>query len=161
MGKEHHYSLTVRWTGNRGMGTSGYRSYDRSHLVLVENKPEILGSSDPGFLGDPSRHNPEDLFVASISACHMLWYLHLCSEAGVVVTDYYDNAKGTMQETSDGGGYFSEVNLYPTVTVTEQSMLGKADSLHRRAHELCFIANSVKFPVQHFPSCLISPKSSV
>jgi organic hydroperoxide reductase OsmC/OhrA len=161
MTKTHQYSLTVRWTGNKGNGTSSYRAYDRSHIVQIDNKVDILGSSDPGFLGDPKKHNPEELFVASISTCHMLWYLHLCAEAGVVVTDYYDHAVGTMLETADGGGYFSEVSLHPTVTVTDQSMADKANSIHQQANALCFIANSVKFPVHHHPTALVgAPKSA-
>src|SRR4051812_14378129 len=113
MSKQHHYSVTIKWTGNKGTGTSAYTAYDRSHSAIVENKSELLCSSDPSFRGDKTRHNPEDLFVASLSSCHMLWYLHLCSEAGVVVTDYVDNAKGTMVVTEDGGGHFAEVTLYP------------------------------------------------
>jgi organic hydroperoxide reductase OsmC/OhrA len=161
MTKTHQYSLTVRWTGNKGYGTSSYRAYARSHIVQIDNKVDILGSSDPGFLGDPKKHNPEELFVASISTCHMLWFLHLCAEAGVVVTDYYDHAVGTMLETEDGGGYFSEVSLHPTVTVSDQSMVDKANSIHYRANALCFIANSVKFPVHHHPTALVeTPKSA-
>src|SRR5215212_10068956 len=122
MSGEHHYSLTIKWTGNRGMGTASYSGYDRSHSVSVENKPELLCSSDAAFRGDKTKYTPEDLLVASISSCHMLWYLHLCSENGVLVTDYIDNAKGTMVVTSDGGGHFTEVTLYPEVTITDASM---------------------------------------
>jgi organic hydroperoxide reductase OsmC/OhrA len=161
MGREHQYSLTVKWTGNRGTGTSAYRAYNRSHLLQAENKPGISCSSDPAFSGDPSKYNPEELLVASISACHMLWFLHLCSESGVVVTDYYDNARGTMQETAGGGGHFSTVDLYPTVTVTESAMIGKMDSLHSRANQLCFIANSVNFPISHHPICLVLEKAPI
>ena len=156
MTKTHQYLLTVRWTGNTGNGTGSYRGYDRSHLVEIDHKLAILGSSDPAFLGDPKKHNPEELFVASISACHMLWFLHLCAEAAVVVTAYVDHATGTMLETTEGGGYFSEVNLYPIVTVSDQSMIDKANSIHHRANALCFIANSVKFPVHHHPTALVA-----
>ncbi len=153
MSKQHDYKLTVKWTGNVGTGTSDYKSYQRSHVISVENKPEIAGSSDPAFRGDKTKHNPEELLVASISSCHLLWFLHLCAEAGVVVTDYVDNATGIMAETSNGGGHFTEVTLNPTVTVAENSMIEKADELHKKAHELCFIANSVNFPVHHQPIC--------
>jgi len=148
---EHHYKATVTWTGNRGSGTSGYRAYERSHLISVEGKPDIPGSSDPAFRGDRTRYNPEELLVASISSCHMLWYLHLCSEAGVIVVDYVDEATGTMEETADGGGRFKEVILHPKVTVSDQSMTEKANELHHRANKLCFIANSVNFPILHKP----------
>src|SRR6195952_492384 len=116
---EHHYKLTVKWTGNNGTGTTSYNAYERSHVILVNNKVDILGSSDPAFRGDKTKHSPEDLLIASISACHMLWYLHLCSVAGVIVVDYEDKAEGTMVETSDGGGYFTEVILKPQITLKE------------------------------------------
>ncbi len=127
MGKQHHYSSTIKWTGNKGTGTSSYKSYDRSHTVTTENKPELLCSSDAAFNGDKTKYTPEDLLVASLSSCHMLWYLHLCSQSGVVVTDYTDNAKGTMIETEDGGGHFSEVFLYPEVTLADAAMKEKAN----------------------------------
>ena len=152
----HHYSLTLKWTGNTGEGTSHYRGYERSHTIMIDNKAELLCSSDPAFRGDKTKHNPEEFMVASLSACHMLWYLHLCSEAGVIVTHYVDHATGTMVETSDGGGYFSEVTLHPIVTVTDDAMLEKANQLHKRANELCFSANSVKFPVHHQPQSKVA-----
>ena len=153
MAKEHHYSLKISWTGNTGTGTNSYRSYERSHLISAGNKPEILASSDPSFRGDMTKYNPEELLVASLSSCHMLSYLHLCAVAGVIVLDYTDNATGTMAETPDGGGHFTEVTLYPVVTVAEPSMVEKANELHHQANKLCFIANSCNFPVHHQPSC--------
>lgn len=153
MSNQHKYFLTVKWTGNKGSGTVNYNSYDRSHIISSEGKTDIPGSSDPAFHGDHTMYSPEDLLVASLSACHMLWYLHLCAEAGVIVVDYYDNATGTMQETSKGGGHFTEVTLFPTVTVAEQSMADKANELHQKANELCFIANSCKFPIYHIKMC--------
>src|SRR5436190_13414440 len=96
MNKEHHFSVTVTWTGNKGPGTSSYNAYDRSNSVTVAGKPELLCSSDAAFNGDRSKYSPEDLLIASISECHMLWYLHLCAEAGVIVTAYSDTVKGKM-----------------------------------------------------------------
>jgi organic hydroperoxide reductase OsmC/OhrA len=153
---EHHYNLTIRWTGNKGTGTNDYRSYERSHSILVENKVEISGSSDPAFRGDKTKYNPEELLVASISGCHMLSYLHLCAVGGVVVTEYVDHATGSMVETANGSGHFTEVTLNPIVTVKESSMVAKANELHKKANELCFIANSVNFPVNHRPSAVIN-----
>jgi organic hydroperoxide reductase OsmC/OhrA len=149
----HHYKATIIWTGNTGKGTSNYRTYERSHTISVDGKPTIPGSSDPSFRGDPARYNPEEMLIASLSACHMLWYLHVCSEAGVVVVDYIDNATGIMAETADGGGRFKEVTLHPKVTVSDESMIAKANELHRKANKLCFIANSCNFPVNHLPIC--------
>ena len=148
----HNYSLTVKWTGNTGTGTSNYAAFERSHSIFVIDKTEILGSSDPAFRGDKTKHNPEDLLLASISSCHMLWYLHLCAVAGIIVIDYIDNATGTMIETVNGGGKFTEVTLNPKVTITDISMIEKAKELHKKANELCFIANSLNFPVSHKPT---------
>ena len=149
MSKQHNYSLKITWTGNTGTGTSGYRNYERSHSIVAGNKPEILASSDPSFRGDTTKYNPEELLLASLSGCHMLSYLHLCAVAGVIVVDYVDEATGIMEETSDGGGHFTEVTLNPVVTVTESSMIDKAKELHKKANEICFIAASVNFPVRH------------
>ncbi|KAB1229461.1 OsmC family protein [Chryseobacterium viscerum] len=155
MSREHHYKTIIQWTGNKGTGTSGYRDYERSHVISTENKTVIDGSSDPAFRGDKTKHNPEDLFLSSLSACHMLWYLHFCSEAGIIVTDYTDEATGIMTETASGSGHFTEVTLHPTVTVAEASMMEKAEQLHHKANEYCFIANSVNFPVKHIPVMLV------
>jgi organic hydroperoxide reductase OsmC/OhrA len=148
----HHYKTTITWTGNSGSGTSDYRAYERSHVISVEGKIPIEASSDPAFRGDNSKYNPEELLVASLSSCHMLSYLHLCTVAGVVVTAYIDNATGTMEQTPDGGGHFTEVILNPVVVVSDQSMVNKANELHHQANKLCFIANSCNFPVLHKPT---------
>jgi len=152
MPKTHRYETTVTWTGNTGSGTIGYRDYERSHVISAAGKPAIPGSSDPSFRGDPARWNPEELLVASLSQCHMLSFLHRCSAAGVVVTGYRDRPIGTMTETADGGGYFTEVVLRPEVSFAEPDDAGRADALHHRAHELCFIANSVNFRVRCEPA---------
>lgn len=151
MNGQHNYKVTVEWTGNNGTGTSNYKEYERNHSIIVNDKMEILGSSDSKFRGDKTKHNPEDLLVGSISSCHMLWYLHLCSEAGIIVTDYIDNATGIMIESSNGSGRFTEVTLNPIITVKEISMIEKATDLHKKANELCFIANSLNFPIYHNP----------
>lgn len=148
---QHHYHLTIKWTGNTGTGTSAYREYERSHSIMADNKADILASSDPNFRGDKTKHNPEELFLASISSCHMLWYLHLCADAGIIVTDYTDSAKGIMTETPDGGGKFTTVTLNPIVTITDISKKELAEQLHHKANKLCFIANSLNFTVQHNP----------
>jgi len=156
MHKEHQYTLKVTWTGNLGEGTTDYRRYERSHTIEAANKTTIQASSDAPFRGDITKHNPEDLLLASLSSCHMLWFLHLCADAGVIVTDYVDNPKGTMIQTPAGGGYFTEVTLYPEVIVTEEPMIAMANSLHQQANEQCFIANSMNFKVRHEPSCTVN-----
>ncbi len=151
MDKKHHYTLTVKWTGSKAEGTSSYTAYERSHSIISEGKTEIFCSSDPAFRGDKTKYNPEELFLASLSSCHMLWYLHLCAINGVVVIEYSDNPEGFMTETANGGGHFTDVILRPLVTVTKESMVDKANELHEKANELCFIAGSCNFKVHHEP----------
>jgi organic hydroperoxide reductase OsmC/OhrA len=151
MAREHTYDTVVTWTGNRGPGTSGVRDYSRDHELTAIGPDPIAGSSDPALRGEKSRWNPEQLLVGALSQCHMLWYLHLCAQAGVVVTGYVDHAHGSMIETRDGG-HFTDVVLQPQVTVESLSMVEAAKRLHADAHRACFIANSVNFPVRHEPS---------
>ena len=152
MPKTHRYSVTITWTGNTGAGTSSYRDYDRRYEISADpRKLPIAGSSDPAFRGDPQRWNPEELLVASISACHQLWYLHLCAVSGIVVVAYSDAAEGIMEEMPEGSGRFQKVILHPHVIVTPASDLEKARALHAAAHDKCFIASSVNFPVEHLP----------
>jgi|SRR5690348_8286074 len=157
----HRYAVTVKWTGNTGTGTSGYRNYERRHEILAgDKKPLIPGSSDPAFRGDPARWCPEELLVASLSACHKLWYLHLCADAGIVIVAYVDHAEGMMEETADGSGSFERVILRPMVTLSPGSDVVKARELHDAAHAKCFIARSVNFPVQHEPEMSVSSLAS-
>ncbi|MDF1750601.1 MAG: OsmC family protein [Alphaproteobacteria bacterium] len=154
-GNTHYYEVTIEWTGNLGQGTTDYKSYSRNHTISALEKPPILGSSDPSFKGDANRWNPEDMLVASLSACHKLWYLNLCAIAGVVVTAYEDAATGVMVEDAQRGGYFTDVVLHPKVTITDGSSEDLALRLHHQAHEKCFIANSVNFPVRCEPKIMI------
>jgi organic hydroperoxide reductase OsmC/OhrA len=149
---EHRYSLIVRWTGNTGAGTSEYRAYGRDHVIEAPGKAPIAGSSDPHFRGDAARWNPEELLLASLATCHQLWYLHLCADAGVVVSAYEDHALGCLRIDPDGGGRFTHVLLRPKVRVASEAQRELALALHHRAHALCFIARSVNFPVEHEPT---------
>lgn len=152
--REHHYQVQVEWTGNKGSGTTSYKAYDRDFVISADNKPDIAGSSDPAFLGDASRWNPEDLLLASACACHKLWYLHLCAEAGISVYTYIDNASGTMIEGEKGR--FTGITLKPEITLRPGDDIKRALELHHRAHELCFIANSLNFPVTCEPNIIHS-----
>lgn len=143
--KMHNYAVNLRWTGNTGSGTSHYTTYSRNYETWSGEKSVILGSSDPAFRGDSSRYKPEEFLVSSISSCHMLWYLHLCADAGVVVLSYEDRAVGKMIETADGSGRFSEVVLRPEIEVEDKVEL--AEKLHTEAHRNCFLANSVNFTI--------------
>ena len=151
--KTHQYVVDLEWTGNQGNGTAGYRTYERSHHLSAPGRPVIQGSSDPAFRGDKSKYSPEELLVASVSACHMLWYLHLCADAGVIVVEYQDAAKGVMVEDNKGSGRFEQITLYPQVTVSENHMVAEALRLHEEANRMCFIANSLNFRISHTPTC--------
>jgi Predicted redox protein, regulator of disulfide bond formation len=154
--KQHNYTATVAWTGNRGTGTDHYKNYERSHRIVIDGKADIEGSSDPAFLGDPTKHNPEDLLLTSLSSCHMLWYLHFCSVHKIIVEEYVDQATGIMVEEETGKGCFKEVTLNPSVRVKDSTMIALAIELHQKANEYCFIANSVNFPVLHRPQVTAS-----
>ncbi|KAA5826740.1 OsmC family protein [Saccharopolyspora hirsuta] len=152
----HGYQVDVVWTGNTGQGTSSYRSYERTHEVRADGKDAIDASADPVFLGDADRYNPEELLVASLSQCHMLWFLHLAADSGVVVTGYHDQARGILAENPDGTGQFEAVELSPVVTVSDRASVDVAEALHARAHELCYIAKAVNFPVRCTPTTRIA-----
>jgi organic hydroperoxide reductase OsmC/OhrA len=157
MPRTHHYETTVTWTGNRGTGTSGYKAYGRDHDVAAAGCAPLAGSSDRAFHGDRDRWNPELLLTAALSQCHLLSYLHVCADAGVVVTGYRDEARGTMAETAGGGGHFTGVVLRPRVSVRDASMAEAALRLHAEASARCFIAASVNFPVRHEPEVTVDP----
>ena len=148
--KRHLYRTSVHWDAGAGPGTESYKSYSREHKIKSEGKPEIVATS--AFHGS-AHYNPEDLLIASLSSCHMLWYLHLCADAGIVVIDYEDRALGIMTENEDGSGQFLTVILKPRVRVKSEAMIEKANRLHRNANEMCFIARSCNFPVRHEPEC--------
>jgi organic hydroperoxide reductase OsmC/OhrA len=157
MEKIHSYHLFLEWTGNRGPGTSGYRDYGRDHTISIKGKAPILGSSDPAFRGNPALHNPEDLLLAAIASCHMLWYLSLCSEKGVIVLKYSDHPVGRMLEKKDGSGHFTEVTLHPQIEVAHEAMIADAERLHQDANQYCFVAASVNFPIHHQPVIKLYP----
>ncbi len=153
--KEHNYTVNLKWTGNLGAGTKKYTGYSRDHEIQADGKPLILGSSDPSFRGDPTKYNPEDLFVSTLSSCHMLWFLHLCTVNKITVVAYEDNPKGIMMEDEKGSGRFKTVTLYPSIVIKEKEKVALANELHHQAHDYCFIANSVNFEVLCEPTTTI------
>lgn len=148
--RDHQFAVSVEWAGNLGTGTSGYKDYSRDTRVTAAHKEDLVGSADKTFHGDESRWNPEELLIAALSQCHLLSFLHVAASAGVVVESYGDDATGTLAVTGEGGGNMVEVILRPRVTIS-QGDVDAVPSLHQRASELCFIANSVNFPVLHEP----------
>jgi organic hydroperoxide reductase OsmC/OhrA len=155
MNKEHFYQIKTEWTGKEAAGNKNIRTYSRSHTISNNGKPDLHLTTDNAAVGDQSKLNPEDLLVSAISSCHMLSYLYVCSLEGIVITAYTDNAKGVMIENANGGGSFKEVVLNPICTVAEESMIDRAIELHHKAHEICYIANSVNFEVKCNPTCSI------
>ncbi len=153
----HTYAVRLAWTGNTGAGTTSIRSYSRDHEVSGEGLPTIAASSDPAFRGDAARWNPEQLYVAAIAQCHLLWYLGLAASAGVTVTAYEDNPTGVMTEEPTGAGQFASVTLHPVVTITADSDADLAAELHDRVGDYCFIARSVRTPVHHDVTVRRSP----
>lgn len=152
---EHRYESQIRWTGNTGSGTRTYSGYDRTWSVEVPGKAPIPCSNDPLLGGDPALMNPEDLLLSSLSACHMLWYLHLASQNKIEVTAYCDTPQGVGQVDADGSGEFTAATLQPQVTITPGSDAGRAQALHWDIHKYCFIARSVKFPISYAPRTFI------
>ncbi len=148
----HHFRVMNRWTGNLGKGTESYAAYSRNYELSGEGKGgPILGSSASVFRGERARYNPEELLVGALSSCHMLWVLHLCADAGITIVDYADEAIGDMVESADGSGEFTRVVLRPRMTITDAARIGEAVKIHQRAHEVCALARSVSFMVDHEP----------
>lgn len=149
MAAEHRYRVTLDWTGAAKGPAKDYASYSRSFTARIAGKPDLVGSADPAFKGDPAIHNPEDLLVVSLASCHMLSYLALAASSGVTVTAYADEAEGRLEQGADKGWKMVEVVLRPRVTLAPGADQAKAQRLHDRAHDVCFIARSVNFPVKH------------
>ena len=152
----HDYTSHIVWTGNRGAGTADYRAYDRTWNIAVPGKPVIACSNDPLLGGDPGKMNPEDLLLSALSACHMLWYLHYASDAGIAVQAYEDSPQGRAEMGPGGAGRFTLVTLRPRITVPAGTDLAQAEAIHHRIHKVCFIARSVNFPVDYAPEFALS-----
>ena len=152
MGEQHAFRSCIEWTGNRGEGTKAYRGYDRTWDIATPGKPVTHCSNDPRLGGDPALPNPEDLLVSSLAACHMLWYLHLASQAGIVVMAYRDTAVGVGESTPDGAGRFIGAILRPHIVVDDGADLARAEAIHHEIARVCFIARSVNFPVSYEPT---------
>lgn len=151
MTHRHDFPARVVWTGNTGQGNRSYRGYQRTWTLATAGKPEVHCSNDPLLGGDPTLHNPEDILIAALASCHMLWFLHLASNAGVIVEAYEDNAVGIGESEPSGKGRFVEAILKPRITVAPGTDTQKADEIHHDIHNHCFIARSVNFPVRYEP----------
>src|SRR5690625_6535368 len=137
MGSLQTYSVIVDWHGAGDRGTESYTSYGRDHVVRIEGKPPLPGSSDLAFRGDADRYSPEDLFVAALAQCHMLWFLHKAAMAGVAVTGYTDRATGTMRVAVAGAGQVTEVVLHPKGEAAEPGAEAGGADPHQQATDHC------------------------
>src|ERR1700712_1977808 len=149
MSKQHPFESKVIWTGNRGEGTTSYRAYDRTWEIRTPGKAVIACSNDPLLGGNASLPNPEDLLLSALSACHMLWYLHLASTAGIVVVGYEDNPMWIGETSPNGAGRYLSATLRPAIRLRAGADLERADAIHREVPTYCFIARSVNFPVTY------------
>src|SRR5680860_79571 len=145
--KQHTYTSKIIWTGNSGTGNSTYHGYERTWDLAIDGKMPVSCSNDPLLGGDKSKYNPEDLLLSALSSCHMLWYLHLCIDAGVVVLSYEDQPQATGELESGGKGRFLSATLKPKIVISDGSNLEKARLIHGDVDQYCFIARSVNFPV--------------
>lgn len=152
MANLHDFVSSIVWTGNRGEGTRAYKGYDRTWDIALPGKDIIHCSNDPLLGGDAAKMNPEDLLISALSACHMLWYLHLASNAGIIVTGYRDDPVGHGETLSNGAGRFLSAILRPKISVQDAADLELAAALHQKVHAFCFIARSVNFPVSYEPT---------
>ena len=146
---DHGFTARLVWEGNTGQGTADYAGYGRGFRIEVAGKPEFGGSAAPMFRGEADRHNPEDLFLASLAACHMLFYLALCARHGLRVLAYQDDVRGLLRLRPEGGGRFETIDLCPCVELAPGGDEALALQLHEVAHEQCFIANSCSVAVRH------------
>lgn len=151
MKNEHIYKLSLQWDGRPNDHSI---KNDRLYKVAIEGKQPFRGSADQVFFGDPSLYNPEDLLLASLSACHMMSYFYVCRKQGIKILDYQDEPVGLLKVNVDGSGQFEQVTLFPTVRLANKGDEDQARLLHEQAGKLCFIANSCRFTILYEPQFL-------
>lgn len=150
---KHLFKAELKWTSNQNLEDVTKRFYSKSHQIKIEGKPVLDISAAKAFKGDPELYNPEDLLLSSLVSCHMMSYLYVCAQNGIEVLGYSDNAEATLEVSPDGSGRFVEVRLFPKVKIVNSDQVELALELHKKANQLCFIANSCNFPVLHEGSC--------
>jgi organic hydroperoxide reductase OsmC/OhrA len=145
------HTAVVEWHGNGSRFTDN--RYSRAHQWRFDGGAVVPASSSPHVvrvpLSDPAGVDPEEAYIASLSSCHMLWFLSIAAEAGVAVESYRDEATGTMAKNEAGKEWLERVVLRPHVVIRGDASIDEAaiDALHHRAHEACYLANSVKTEV--------------
>mgnify|MGYP003670193837 CR=1 FL=1 len=147
---QHIFKVSTNWSKKEGESTTSPRTYSRNHTIKIKGRAEVLKiSAAKAFKGDDTLHNPEDLLLSAVSSCHMMSYFYVCSQNGVEVLSYTDNAQAFLEVDKNGKGQIAKVELYPEVIVSKPEMIEVAETLHQKANDLCFIANSCNFPISH------------
>jgi organic hydroperoxide reductase OsmC/OhrA len=149
MGFKHVFKAKLDWLFSKKESVK----YIKSHTISIDGKVVLHVSAAKAFKGDPDLYNPEDLLLSSVVSCHMMSYLYVCSQNGIDVVSYTDEAEATLEVLEDGSGRFTTIKLFPKVCISNKEKIEEALSLHKKANELCFIANSCNFPILHFPTC--------
>ncbi|KDN55482.1 OsmC family protein [Flavobacterium seoulense] len=148
MGFKHLFKAKLNWN-------LVFKRYIKTHQISIDGKAILDVSAAKAFKGDPNLYNPEDLLLSSVTSCHMMSYLYVCSQNNITVISYEDNAEATLEVLENGSGRIVEIRLFPKVIIQEKEKTEEALSLHTKANELCFIANSCNFPILHFPECRV------
>jgi organic hydroperoxide reductase OsmC/OhrA len=153
MAFKHIFKAKLNWSSVPKEAITNSKQYIKTHQITIEGKEILTVSAAKAFKGDPSLYNPEDLLLSSLVSCHMMSYLYVCSQNGIDVVSYQDDAEATLEVSENGSGRFIEVRLYPKVVILQKEKIDEALKLHSKANELCFIANSCNFKIVHNPSC--------
>lgn len=154
MAFKHIFKVALSWFSTEKVASPKSKVYSKSHHISIEGKSDLAISAAKAFKGDPSLYNPEDLLLSSLVSCHMMSYLYLCDQNNIEVISYTDHAEAILEVNSDASGRFVEVILKPAVVILNPEQIALALDLHKKANQLCFIANSCNFPVMHMPTCL-------
>ncbi|KIO50995.1 OsmC family protein [Flavobacterium hibernum] len=149
---KHIFKVALNWTSKKEEKSTS-KIHNKTHQIKIDGKPVLDVSAAKAFKGDPKLYNPEDLLLSSLVSCHMMSYLYVCSQNGIEVLEYLDNAEATLEVSASGSGRFVEVRLKPIVKISNPDQIELALDLHFKANQLCFIANSCNFPVLHEASC--------
>ncbi|MFV8466924.1 OsmC family protein [Flavobacterium sp. LB1P62] len=152
MGFKHVFKAKLDWFFSKKEAAT----FTKSHTITIDGKAVLNVSAAKAFKGDAALYNPEDLLLSSVVSCHMMSYLYVCEQNGVDVVTYTDEAEATLVVSADGSGRFIAIKLNPKVRISNKEKIAEALSLHKKANQLCFIANSCNFPIVHFPTCEIA-----
>ena len=153
MKNQHHFKLLLKWKLNQYQNNN---RISRNHSITINHKPILNVSAAKVFKGDAELYNPEDLLLSSLASCHFMSFLYCCSQHKIEILAYTDQAEAILDVKANGSGKITQVFLNPTFTIGDESQKELAINLHKKANELCFIANSCNFPITHQAICIIN-----